>query len=74
MATREHVEAFIAALVTRDKPKTAANCYRARQTSFRWLLEEGEIMASPAAKMKLPAVPEAPPIVVTADQLRRLLR
>ncbi|MDP9358875.1 MAG: tyrosine-type recombinase/integrase [Chloroflexota bacterium] len=74
LVAREHIEGFIADLLTRHKPSTAANRYRALQTFFRWLLEEGEISASPMAKMKPPAVPETPPAVVTTDQLTRLLR
>ena len=34
---REHVEAFIAALLARWKPATASNRYRALQVFFRWL-------------------------------------
>ncbi len=74
LVSREHVEAFVADLLARHKPATAANRYRALQTFFRWLVEEGEIAASPMAKMRPPAIPEAPPPVLPADQLARLLR
>lgn len=74
LIAREHVEHFIADLLTRHKPATASNRFRALGTFFRWMLEEGEISASPMAKMKPPAVPETPPVVLTADQLNRLLR
>ena len=57
---REHVEAFIAHLLERWKPATANNRYRALQTFFRWLTEEGETKDSPMAKMKPPKVPEHP--------------
>jgi len=72
--TREHVEAFVADLLTRHKPATAANRYRALQTFFRWLVEEGEIAVSPMAKMKPPAIPETPPAVLPEAALGRLLK
>src|SRR5262245_59106919 len=71
---REHVEAFVAALLARWKPATASNRYRALQVFFRWLVDEGEIEASPMAAMRPPAVPEAPPRVLDDEQLRRLLK
>jgi site-specific recombinase XerD len=39
---REHIEAFIAELLTRNKPATASNRYRALQVFFRWLSDEGK--------------------------------
>jgi site-specific recombinase XerD len=71
---REHVESFIAELLAKWKPATASNRYRALQQFFRWCVEEGEINASPMANMKPPIVPEAPPPVLSDDQLRKLLR
>ncbi len=64
---REHVEAFIADLLGRRRPATAANRYRSVQQFFRWLVEEGEMRESPMAKMHPPTVPEEPPAVITAD-------
>ena len=71
---REHVAAFVADLLTRHKPATAANRYRALQGFFRWLVEEGEIGASPMAKMRPPAVPETPPAVLPEAALARLVK
>ena len=71
---REHVEAFVATLLARWKPATASNRYRALQVFFRWLVDEGELEASPMAPMRPPAVPEAPPRVLDDEQLRRLLK
>ena len=65
LVTREHVEAFVAYLLTRYRPATASNRYRALQTFFRWMVDEGEVASSPMAKMKPPAIPEEPPAVVT---------
>lgn len=72
--SREHVESFIADLLSTHKPATASNRYRALQTFYRRQVDEGEIAGSPMAKMKLPAVPEPPPEVLTEAQINRLLR
>ena len=71
--SREHVEAFISDLLERWKPATAHNRYRALRSFFAWLVEEGEIKSSPMERMKPPRLPEAPPPVLGAEQLRRLL-
>jgi site-specific recombinase XerD len=70
---REHLEAFIADLLERWKPATAANRYRGLQQYFRWLVDEGEIRESPMARMRPPKVPESLPPVLRPDELRRLL-
>lgn len=72
--TREHVESFIAELLQRWKPATANNRYRGLQRYFKWLLEEGEIKASPMAKMKPPRIPEQPPQVLDPGDLQKLLK
>jgi site-specific recombinase XerD len=72
--TREHVEEFIADQLARWKPGTAHNRYRSLQAFFRWLTDEGEIIDSPMAKMKPPAIPEEPPAVLTDADLKRLLK
>lgn len=72
---REHVEAFIANLLSRgQKPATAANRYRSLQAFFKWAVAEGEIRQSPMQNMKPPHVPEEPPAVLTEEQLRKLLK
>ncbi|NIJ13074.1 site-specific recombinase XerD [Saccharomonospora amisosensis] len=80
--TREHIEHYLVHLQERPhkrtgKPLSAANIakhYRSLQQLFRWLDEvEGEIEASPFAKMSPPAVPEQPVDVLTEDQLRALV-
>ncbi|MBI2723995.1 MAG: tyrosine-type recombinase/integrase [Chloroflexi bacterium] len=70
---REHIESFIADLLTRAKAATAANRYRGCQSFFNWLAEEGEVRESPMAKMKPPRVPENPPNVLREADLRALL-
>ncbi len=74
LVSREHVESFIADLLTRFKPATASNRYRALQVFFKWLLEEGEITVSPMAKMRPPLIPEEPPPVLSEADLARLLK
>jgi len=69
---REHVEGWITDLLERWKPATAHNRYRAAHTFFGWLVEEGEIGASPMARMKPPRLPEAPPPVLREAELREL--
>lgn len=71
---REHIEAFIADLLSRFKPATANNRYRALQAFFRWCLEEGEIEQSPMRNMRPPQVPEHPVPIVSEAELSKLLR
>ncbi len=71
--TREHVEAFITDLLARWKPSTAHNRYRGLHSFFAWLVDEGEIRESPMARMKPPRLPETPPPVLRADELRRII-
>src|SRR6266508_5390505 len=42
-ARREDIEAYLAGLLARWKPATAANRYRALRVFYAWLEEEGEI-------------------------------
>jgi site-specific recombinase XerD len=72
-ARREDIEAYLAALLGRWKPATAANRYRALRVFYAWMEDEGEIPADPMAKMKPPRVPEQPAPVLTEELLRRLL-
>src|SRR3954468_7866873 len=71
--TREHLEAFLAALSERVSPATVAKHYRSLQQLFRWLVEDGEIGRSPMERMRPPAVPEQRVDILTDDELRALL-
>jgi site-specific recombinase XerD len=71
-ADRAQIEAFLADLLARWKPATAANRYRSLKVFYAWLEDEGEITADPMAKMKPPAIPEQPIPIVPDDSLRRL--
>ncbi len=70
---REHVEAFIEDLLSQHSASTAANRYRSLQQLFRWLVDEGEIAASPMARTRPPKVPEQPVPIFSQAELRRLL-
>jgi site-specific recombinase XerD len=70
---RDHIEAYLAHAVDRLKPATVAKQYRSLQQLWKWLEDDGEIPASPMARMHPPAVPEQPVPILTDDELRRLL-
>jgi site-specific recombinase XerC len=70
---REHVEAFIEHSLATAKPATAATRYQALRVFFNFLVEEGEITASPMARMHPPIVPEQRTEVVDDDGLKKLL-
>lgn len=70
----EHVREFLADQAQTHKPATVRARYCALRAFFGWLVEEGELPASPLARIKPPAVPETLPAVLSDDDLRRLLR
>ncbi|MEX1254097.1 MAG: tyrosine-type recombinase/integrase [Dehalococcoidia bacterium] len=70
---REHIETFVLDLLERRKPATANNRYRGVQAFFKFLLEDGEIAESPMARMTPPTVPDEPPPVLRAEEVRALL-
>jgi site-specific recombinase XerD len=72
--TRDHVTAFITHLLGKHKPATASVRFRALQQLFAWLVDEGEIDASPMERMKPPKVPEQTTPVLTPDNARTLLK
>jgi site-specific recombinase XerD len=71
--TRDHLEAFLAALTDRCAPATVAKHYRSLQQLFRWLVDDGELTRSPMERMRPPMVPEQPVDILSDDELRRLL-
>ncbi|MFC1919379.1 tyrosine-type recombinase/integrase [Chloroflexota bacterium] len=72
--TKESVEAFIAYLLHKWKPATAANRYRGLQQYFKWFVDENEIDQSPMEKIKPPLVPEQPPDVLSDEDIEKLLK
>lgn len=71
---REHLEAFVADQLSRYKPATASQRYRALAQWFKWLTAEGEIRSDPFARMKPPTVPEAPVPVLSDADLVKLIK
>ena len=71
--TREHIEMWIVSLTERVKPATTAKSYRSLQQFWKWAEEDGEVTASPMAKMRPPHVPEVPVPIVSQDDMRKLL-
>jgi site-specific recombinase XerD len=70
---REHVERFVADVLRKHAPATAASRYRSLQQLFRWAVEEGEVDTSPMGGLRSPKVPEQPVAILTNEQLRQLL-
>jgi site-specific recombinase XerD len=72
---KQHIEGFIAYLLASGrKPATAHNRYRALNTFFGWLVNEGVLKASPTQKVEPPMVPTQPTEVISLPVLKRLLR
>lgn len=72
--TREHVGAFIEDQLARHSAASAGVRYSSLRVFFNWLTEEGEIKASPMARMRKPKLPERIIDIPTQAQLTRLLR
>jgi site-specific recombinase XerD len=70
---RDHVEAFIEDALDRFKPATANHRFRGCQRFFNYLVAEGELTASPMARMKPPHIPETPPPVLSKAEQTRLM-
>jgi hypothetical protein len=71
---REHVEAYIADVLTKWKSATAHNRCRSLHSFFNWLTDEGEATASPMARLKRPTIPEESPDVLSEDDIRKMLK
>ncbi|MGH3921427.1 MAG: tyrosine-type recombinase/integrase [Pseudonocardiaceae bacterium] len=69
---RGHIEAWIAHLLGRFSPATAALRFRSLQQFFRWAEEEGEIEHSPMYRMRPPKVPEQRVPIIGDDALKAL--
>ena len=71
--TREHIGAFIEDQLARHSAATAGVRYSSLRVFFNWLTEEGEIKASPMARMRKPKLPERIIDIPTEAELKRLL-
>jgi site-specific recombinase XerC len=70
VTTREHIEMFLERQLAAHKPSTAATRFRSLRLFWRWCVEEGEVKASPMARMRPPAIPETRPRHVRARRRR----
>jgi len=72
---REHVESYLVSLQDGGaRPATVAQRFRSLQQFFKWLREEGEVRESAMLNMRPPTIPEEPPPLLGADDLRKLLK
>lgn len=72
--SREHVEEWLIWLHAGYKPATVKTRFGGVRAFFLWLVEEGELTASPVARIRAPDVPLDPPDVLTEEELARLLK
>lgn len=73
---REHVESFLVDQldVLHLTPSTARSRFAGLRIFFNWLVDEGELKASPMVRMKPPKLSEAPPPILTDAQIKALLK
>jgi site-specific recombinase XerD len=71
--TREHVAAFIEDQLSRHSAATAGVRYSSLRVFFNWLVAEGEVKASPMARMRKPKLPERIVDIPSEVDLKRLL-
>jgi site-specific recombinase XerD len=72
---REHIERYLAELIGPERQLAASTAYTRHanlRAWFRWLIEEGEIEASPMARVKAPKVEEKPPTIISDVTLGKL--
>jgi site-specific recombinase XerD len=73
-ASRADLEAFMADLLARRAPATAATYHKVLKILYAWLVEEGEVPADPTLRMRPPIVPDKPVPIVPDDGLKRLFQ
>lgn len=71
---RSHVQAYLADVLARRRPATAATYYRCLQQFYRWAVAEELCSSSPLAGLEQPHIPDEPPAVVDDAALGRLFR
>ena len=73
-ASRADLEVFMADLLGRRAPATAATYRKVLKILYAWLVEEGEVAADPTVRMRPPIVPDKPVPIVPDDGLKRLFQ
>jgi site-specific recombinase XerC len=72
--TGEHVREFLRHLEDSGKSSnTCANRHKGLVAFFKWLVDEGEIRATPLARIKRPAIEQTPPLIISDNDVRKLL-
>ena len=71
---REHCEAFLAWMAEGYRPASVRNRHCGLRMFFAWCLEEGEVIDSPMRHVPPTPIPEAPPPLLTDEQLSDLFR
>lgn len=71
--TRADIESFVLSELATHAPATANNRFRAVRTFFRWLVGEAVLDRAPTAGLRAPRIPDDPPPVLRAAELRALL-
>ena len=70
---REHIEAFLLHIIETRSASTAETRYRGLRQFFAWCESEGEVPASPMARMKPPKIAEQPVDVPSVADIQLLL-
>lgn len=71
---RQHVEEFLAELLTSKSAATVRARFSALRRFFHWLVEEEELEHSPMERMRGPKIPERAPEVLSDEDIRSLLK
>lgn len=70
----DDVDAFFVSLLERQlRPATILARHHALSRFFGWLVDEGELEASPMMQLPRPTAPLGQPTALTADQIQALL-
>jgi site-specific recombinase XerD len=72
--TKAHLETWIAHLIESTSASTANNRYRSVQQLFKWLLDDEEIDTNPMARMSPPKLEEKLVPILSATQIKQLLK
>lgn len=72
--TREHLELFFADFNARHDPNYAGIHYRGLRRFFNWLVEEGDLEASPMRRIPAPRVVDEPTPVLDLETIAKLLK
>lgn len=72
--TQADIESFITDQLDRWTPSTAATRFRCLQQLFRFCVDEGVVELSPMERMKPPSLDEKPVPILSADDIKKLVK